>query len=389
MDRRTFMKGTCAGTASLFLDRLEASAQGQAAVAMPKPPPIQVHGMALEKVSPLAMPGLFPGRVVEVRDTKAIVANRVSRPVVRRMLEQGMKELTGEKSAREAWAKFVRPGDVVGLKINPSGAPACCSSPELVVEIVAALEGIGVARHNIVLWDRYSYQVDIASYRTMLPPGVPVIGIENGVRDISGYDLNVYCEANFFGEWETRSYMASVITRRVDKIINLPTMKDHSAAGVTGCLKNLGYGSFNNVARSHRAPFSFTDPLIGVMCSVEPLRSKAVLHIMDGMRQVWHGGPLTQVQDFIDQTGTLYLGTDPVAIDTVELEAIDAKRKEKGAPSVWEHDPSSITTNNEEFYHNPHKNLFYRRPDHIAAAGKLGLGVADRQRIEHRRLQLG
>ena len=126
-------------------------------------------------------------------------------------------------------------------------------------------------------------------------------------------------------------------------------MKDHSASGVTGALKNLAYGTFNNVARSHRAPHSFTNPLIGLMCTVEPLRSKAVLHIMDGMRQVWHGGPLTQVQDFIDQTGILLVATDPVAMDTIELEAIEKKRRERGAPSVWQHDPNSITADNHEF----------------------------------------
>ena len=144
---------------------------------------------------------------------------------------------------------------------------------------------------------------------------------------------NVYCQATFFGEWENRSYMARIVAHGLTKIINVPTMKDHSASGVTGCLKNLGYGTFNNVARSHRSPFSFTDPLIGVMCSVEPLRSKAVLHIMDGMRQVWHGGPLTQVQEFIYQAGILFFGTDPVAMDTVELEAIEKKRREEGVPS--------------------------------------------------------
>jgi hypothetical protein len=126
--------------------------------------------------------------------------------------------------------------------------------------------------------------------------------------------------------------------------------------------------------------------LIGIMCSVEPLRSKAVLHIMDGMRQVWHGGPLTQVQDFILQTGSLYLGTDPVAVDTIELEAIEKTRREKGAPSVWERNPESITQDGHEFYHNPQKNLFYRQPGHIAAAGALGLGVSDLQQIDHRRI---
>jgi uncharacterized protein (DUF362 family) len=387
MDRRTFIKGTCLGTASLLVERLDASSQRD--LPMPQPPPILVHGLAPQKSSLLGMPGLFPGRVVEIHDSRSIVQNHVSRDVVRRMLERGMRELTGERSMRDAWAKFIQPADVVGIKINPSGAPACSSSPEIVREIVMALQTVGVPIHNILVWDRYSYEMDIASCRITLPAGVQVVGIENGVRDVSGYDLNVYCQANFFGEWETRSYMASVVTQNVDKIINVPTTKDHSAAGVTGCLKNLGYGSFNNVARSHRAPYSFTDPLIGVMCSMEPLRTKAVLHIMDGMRQVWHGGPLTQVQDFIDQTGTIYIGTDPVALDAVELQAIENKRREKGAPSLWEHDPASITSNNEEFFHNPNKNLFYRRPGHIAAAGKLGLGVADLQRIEHRRILLG
>ncbi len=100
----------------------------------------------------------------------------------------------------------------------------------------------------------------MGSYRAFLPVGVRLVGIENGAFDVSGYDMNVYCQADFFGEWETRSYLAQVVSQEVTKIINVPTLKDHSAAGVTGCLKNLGYGSFNNVARSHHQPITFTDP---------------------------------------------------------------------------------------------------------------------------------
>src|SRR2546430_10652840 len=105
--------------------------------------------------------------------------------------------------------------------------------------------------------------------------------------------------------------MASIVAHTLTKIINVPTMKDHSASGVTGCLKNLGYGTFNNVARSHRAPYSFTDPLIGVMCSMEPLRSKAVLHIMDGMRHVWYGAAPTPDDGYIHLPETLLPVTDP------------------------------------------------------------------------------
>ena len=384
MDRRTFVKAGCIGSASLLIQGLDPMVRAD--VAPPEAPPIELHGLPNYKPSPLGMPGLFPGRVIEIRDPSAIVRNRVSQPIVRQMLEHAMKELTGEKSSLAAWAKFVEPKDVVGIKINPSGAPACCSSPEILREIISSVLAAGVPAKNILVYDRYSYEMDIGSYQTLLPPGVRVVGIQDAFVDSAGYDPNVYCAVNFFGEWETRSYMASVVSQVVTKIINVPTMKDHSASGVTGALKNLAYGTFNNVARSHRAPYSFTNPLIGLMCTVEPLRSKAVLHIMDGMRQVWHGGPLTQVQDFIEQAGILLAATDPVALDTIELEAIEEKRRQRGAPSLWHRDPKSITPDSDEFFHDASKNLFFRQPGHVAAAGKLGLGVADLKQIDHRSL---
>jgi uncharacterized protein (DUF362 family) len=384
MDRRTFVKRTCMGSASLLVGGLTAPGEE---VVLPQAPPIDVHEAPWRKKSPLGMPGLFPGRVVEIADKRSIVRNRVSQPIVHDMLDRGLKELTGEPSAKAALAKFIDPNDVVGIKINPSGAPACCSSPELVREIISTVRSLGVPARNIVVYDRFGDEMEVASYHAVLPPGIQVQSVQDGLLDASGYDANVYCQASFFGEWETRSYMASVVANGVDKIINVPTVKDHSASGVTGCLKNVAYGTFNNVARSHRAPYSFTNPLIGVMCTIEPLRSKVVLNIMDGMRMVWHGGPLTQNQDFIYPWGVLMVSTDPVAMDTIELEAIEKKRREEGAPSVWEHKPLSITTDGREFYQDASKNLFYRQPGHIAAAGKLGLGVSDLNQIDHRRLQ--
>jgi uncharacterized protein (DUF362 family) len=381
VDRRAFVKRSCLGGVALFVDHWGTSpAYSQDLI--PPAPPIHVNEPAGRAVSPLRMPGLYPGRVVEISDERSIVANRVSQSIVGQMIEQGMRELTGEKDARLAWSKFIQPQDTVGIKINPSGAPACCSSPEIVREIIAGVRSVGVPARNIFVYDRYAYEMDIGSYQALMPIGVRVTGVQEHKLDVAGYDPNVFCEANFFGEWETRSYMASIVSSGLSKIINVPMMKDHSAAGVTGCLKNLGYGTFNNVDRSHRRPFSFTDPLIGIMCSVEPLRSKAVLHIMDGTRMVWHGGPLTQNRKFIFPAGLIMMGTDPVAMDTIELEKIEAKRSKEGAPSVWSRDPSSLTNDGDAFFQDASKNLFYRQPHHIAAAGKLGLGISNRKQIE-------
>ena len=124
MDRRTFVKRTCAGSAAVFLGGMPSFGAEEAV--RPEVPPIEVREAPLAKKTPLGMPGLYPGRVVEVVDKRAIVSNRVSQPAIHEMLERGLKELTGENSTTAAFAKFVEPSDVVGIKINPSGAPACC-----------------------------------------------------------------------------------------------------------------------------------------------------------------------------------------------------------------------------------------------------------------------
>ncbi|HUA98247.1 MAG TPA: DUF362 domain-containing protein [Terracidiphilus sp.] len=386
MDRRDFIKTAGWGTAALLYN--SGVAGGQDNPGRPAPPPIEVHGISPRKPSVLGIPGLFPGRVVEVFQGNSISDNRVSQPIVGRMLREGMKELTGERTPAAAWRRFIEPHDVVGIKINSSGAPVCCSSPEIVREIIAALRSIGVPAENIVVFDRYSYEIELGAYEALVPVGPRLVGIEYGAFDAARYDFDVYCDANFFGESETRSFLAKVVTQEVTKIINIPTMKDHSASGVTGCLKNIGYGCFNNVARTHQQPFTYTDPFIGYLCSTEPLRSKSVLHIMDGMREVWHGGPITSNWEFVCEAKTLFLGTDPVAVDAVELEAVETKRREQGAISLWDSDPRTLTTNIDEFHRDSHKNLYFRQPGHIASAGKLGLGVFDLKQIDHRRLRL-
>lgn len=62
------------------------------------------------------------GRVVEVHDE--LVAARSYEPdasIVQKMMERGMRELTGKSSWTEAWRSFVFPDDVVGVKLNVTG----------------------------------------------------------------------------------------------------------------------------------------------------------------------------------------------------------------------------------------------------------------------------
>jgi len=387
MDRRSFIQKASLGLLALTGDPTAPSTRAE--IFQSDPARIDVHSPYRKKAWALGMPGLFPGRVVEVFNARSIAKYRVSPEIVAGMVERGMKELTGERSLMDAWKRFIDSSDVVGIKVNPSGAPSIMSSPELVREIVRNVMSVGVLARNIVIYDRFAVQIQMTGYHAFVPPGVRVVGLESGSLELSNYDPHVYAEAGFFGERETRSYLAKVISRDITKIINVPNLKEHNASGVTGCLKNLGYGSFSNMGRSHHAPVTFTDPFIGQLCNIEPLRSKTVLHIMDGLRAVWHAGPFVQAPRFLYEAKTMYFGTDPVAIDTIELEVIEQKRREEGANSLWDRNPANLTRDQAEFIRDPTKNVFYRQPGHIESAGKLGLGVWERNRIDHVKITTG
>src|SRR3569833_2607661 len=118
MDRRTFVKAGCISSASLLIEGLDPMVRAE--TAQPPVPPIELHGLPDYKSSPLGLPGLFRGRVIEVRDPAAIVHNRVSQPAVCRLLDEALKELTGESSVRAAWAKWGGPGGGGGSGRGPA-----------------------------------------------------------------------------------------------------------------------------------------------------------------------------------------------------------------------------------------------------------------------------
>ena len=387
MNRRTFVYNATLGTLHLGLAR---GAFAQAPASRLKDLRIDLHTPSVPP-SPLGMPGLFPGRVIDLFHPQAIVGRRVSESAVRAMVDAGMTALTGEIAARDAWARFFVPADIVAIKVNPSGVPGTVTSMPLVREVIRALMSVGIPAKNLIVYDRNSHQLEVNGYHALIQPGVQVVGLDQrwtvGGTTRGGYDPAAYCEMDCFGERETRSYLASVVTKEATKIVNLPCLKEHNASGVTGCLKNLAYGSFNNVDRTHDSPKTFTDPVIAVMCSAAPLRYKSVLHIMDGLRAVYHSGPFAWNPEFVWEAKTLLFGTDPVAVDRIELEIVEAKRKELGVPPLADRNPANIGST-ADMSRTAHKNAHYREPGHIKTAAELGLGKWDLKEIDRRRMRL-
>jgi hypothetical protein len=332
------------------------------------------------------MPGPYPGRVVSVTSPTSVdpSTGTANDEIVREMMARGMRTLTGAATTTDAWRRFFEPSDRVGIKVNCGGYPHCVSAYEIVAETVRQLTAAGVPPAQIYVYERFQSQLDEVNYAPRLPDGVGIVAAERANRNVdnSGYDPATYLEADFFGEDDTRSNMMRLVSQRLTKIINIPNMKDHGATGVTGCLKNVAYGSFSNVARTHQRGVSHTYSVVGTLAAMEPLRSRTVLQIMDGLRGVWHGGPFARTTKYVFYPRQILFGTDPVAIDRLLLDVIEHERRARGAISIWDRSPASLKMNDTRARdEDPNVNIIIREPGHVEYASTLGLGVYDRARI--------
>ena len=389
MHRRAFVRLLAAAAASAKAAGLDLVAKGRVSVGglqiRSDLPTLKTVSRYSAAATP-GMPGPFPGRVVRVKSDKCVdtTTNTANDQVVREMMAQGIRALTGAATTADAWRRFFVPSDVVGIKVNCGGYPNCISAYEIVAETVRQLMSVGIPANRIYVYERFQSQLDEVNYAPHLPEGVQIAAAEHANRytDNAGYDPKTYLEANLFGEEDTRSSMMRLVSERLTKIINIPNMKDHGATGATGCLKNIAYGSFSNVARTHQRGVSHTYSVVGTLATIEPLRSRTVLQIMDGLRGVWHGGPFARTTKYVFYQKQILFGTDPVAIDRLLLDIIDNQRREQGVLSIWDRSPASLKMDDTRARDaDPNVNIIIREPGHVEYAASLGLGVYDLAKI--------
>jgi uncharacterized protein (DUF362 family) len=338
------------------------------------------------EASKLAMPGLFRGRVVAVEHPGCIIEDHYQAEPVKQMMRKGMTDLTGAGWV-DAWRLFVQPGDVVGIKVNPVGQPHVVSAPEVVREIIAGLNAAGIKNRDIVVYDRYRAQFFKAGFDKWLPEGVRTSSAAEDYEDvqqgIEGYDSDHYMDMaltlpgyDIHNLTARRSYAAHFITKEVNKLINLPVLKDHQSAGITLALKNLSHGLVNNVCRSHSSStLNACGSFIPAVVSMDVIRNKTVLHILDGVKGLYHGGPGSK-PEFVWEHRTMYFATDPVALDHIGWKAIDAKRVAVGMKPIAEDRPDKYST------------FLSRQPEHVEMAGAMGLGEWDESKMDIRRIKL-
>jgi len=305
-------------------------------------------------------------RVVLVRDAGVVSGFKVDDAKARALVVAGITALTGGGDEAAVWRHFASSNDVVGIKINTQFG-ALQSTRRAVVETIAhGLRAAGVSATNIYVFDRDPLQMRAAGYGRA--------GVTNLVREVSiidgtGWDAKVYFENALAGKliWgdllfgkeeplSKRSHLPKLVTETITKLINVPVLQDHDVCGLAGCLYNLSFGMVDNTRRFESLGQN-GDPMIAQICAMPQVRQKLVLNIMDGLVAGYAGGPGFKPQ-YSWNYGALYFSVDPVAIDSLCVEALDAKRREDKVP------------------------LIGPRATHIATAGHLGLGQSGRANID-------
>lgn len=345
----------------------------------------QVHSKA--STTKPGMPGPYPGRVVAVTHNGCIAQNIYQAQPIRQMMERGMTALTGVPSWTGAWRSMFEKGDVVGIKVCPVGGKNLCSDATVLHSVLDGLKEAGVPASDVIVFNRYREEAYEAGIDKWIPSGVHFEFASEAYTDtqldMDGYDPDHFMEMALIKPGENlndphfrRSYVCKIVTRRINKLINLPVLKHHQSAGVTIALKNMSHGMVNNVNRSHLTPtLNACGVFIPSVVSLPVIREKAVLHICDGVKASYHGGPSGRPQ-FMWEHKTMYFATDPVALDKTGLKVIDGKRTAAGMPSIALSKPDRVSS------------YLNCQVEHIEIAGQLGLGVFDDKKIDVRRVKL-
>jgi hypothetical protein len=118
------------------------------------------------------MPGPYPGIVAEVHLPGALQGGQPTPGAAKRMLAAGLCSLTGEKDPRDAWRRFVTPGERIGIKFNPVGHKVSGVTWDVIGAVVEGLESSGIPRKDMLVWHRFNDEHAQTYKPELVHPGV-------------------------------------------------------------------------------------------------------------------------------------------------------------------------------------------------------------------------
>jgi uncharacterized protein (DUF362 family) len=351
--RRTFLAAAGAMALPLLLEaRAEAAGGANEAPSLAAVPPDGFR------------PFQAPGKVVKVVKKDSLQANQLyPKPEdAKAMLTRVMTELTGKPDLVASVKEFVHPKDKVLVKVNGIARENMGTNKELVLPFIEALIAAGVPANQITVLEQYSgFLAGTRITPQNLPAGVQVAIHQNGkIKGPDGDKENpamVNMPERLIPGTGTRTKFVRPLTEAT-AAFNFALVKDHSICGFTGALKNMTHGCSIN---PHDFHVHNASPQIALMYAQDVIKSRVRLSILDGYKVMANGGPLWKMPQHVKPHEAVYASTDPVALDMIGWEVVEKYRAELGLKTLTDDK---------------------RAPVYIKTAGELGLGVADRARIQ-------
>jgi hypothetical protein len=319
--------------------------------------------------------------VILAERSDAVQEFTVDPQLARQMVNRALLTLTSAPDIGTAWTRLgITPQDVVGIKISTAGGSALSSHRAVVQAICDGLQAAGVPPSQIIIWDKFQNKMAAAGYPPQAASG-RLASVQSIVPG-NNYDPDVFYRSGIIGNliWGdyqfsasinslnfdsdqilTRSYYTKFVTKTCTKLVNVPVLSFNEYFGLDGCISGMALGSTDNNRRIQGPP-TYGDPSIDEMFDQSFIRRKVVVHILDALVAQCAGGPAFNPQ-FCQSLGAIYVGRDPVAIDSLALPRLERMRRENNVPSV-----GNLST-------------------YITSAAVLGLGTTDRRRIQLLRLQ--
>jgi hypothetical protein len=286
-------------------------------------------------------PAIATSRVVLVRHDGVWANGTPDLEIVLQMLDAGVSTLADDFDALAVWRTLFDPGEHVLLKVN------CISydgptQPAVTYGVARRLQDAGLSAENILIFDRTDNELAAAGYT--LNEGGPGVQCHGSRGDGSEAALT-QATVRFYRELDA-----------CDAIVNIPTPKQHSSAGVSVALKNH-YGSVDRPGALHA---NWCDPAIAELNAQPNVRDKTRLIV--GAALDVSPGDWNQPE----RENALLVSFDPVALDTVGRDIVVRHRQARDLDVGYLID----------------------RARHLATAQALGLGATDASLIDLREVVL-
>jgi uncharacterized protein (DUF362 family) len=288
-------------------------------------------------------------KVVIVRDPASLKGNELVHDRVAAMVDRAVTAVTGESDPREAWRKIIAPSRLknprVAIKVNALAGKRMSTHPMLAMVVARKLLDAGIQDGNVLVWDRSDRELIKTGYYIDKSGPIHVLS-----TDHLGYSARLYSHRSI------GSRITRILTDWATDLINIPVLKDHGIVGISLGMKNM-YGAVHNPYKYHP---DCGNPFAADLSDIPLIRDKLRLVIVDAFQAQYNGGPPYH-QQWAWNDGSVMMSTDPVAVDRVGWKVIEDMRREHGMPTLLDAG---------------------REPKYIFSAERLGLGIADLDRIE-------